>query len=228
MFGHSVQHVYETSFARTEFDSWSRRYEWDPLQWLLFHPSHRMMLRHFTPADRRILDVGCGTGSFARKILRRFSETEVFGLDLSAGMLHQARLRSWASGGRLHLVQGDSERIPFANDSFDIVTCCHSFHHYPRQERVVAEMHRVLRPGGRLFILDGDRDRLWGRFIFDHLVVFVEGPVLHCSGSALRSLYAGAGFGDVQQQRRRGLIPFMLTIGSAIKPVIVPAHRKAA
>ncbi len=59
-------------------------------------------------------------------------------------------------------MQGDSERLPFASGSFDIVTCANSFHHYPRQDRAVAEMRRVLRPGGRLMIIDGYRDGAMG------------------------------------------------------------------
>ena len=44
-------------------------------------------------------------------------------------------------------VRGDSERLPFESGAFDIVTCANSFHHYPRQDRAVAEMRRVLRAG---------------------------------------------------------------------------------
>jgi ubiquinone/menaquinone biosynthesis C-methylase UbiE len=208
---------YCTADARKEFDSWSRRYDWDPLQLFLFQPSHRMLLDLLTPTDERILDVGCGTGVFATQILRRFPDTQVWGLDLSAGMLARAQTRAPMTAGRLHLVQGDSERLPFADDSFDVVTCIHSFHHYPRQDRVVAEMHRVLRPGGRLFIVDGDRDRWWGHLIFQVLVVMVEGSVLHPTGRAFRALYRAHGFDNVYQRRRRGPLPFLLTVGRAVK-----------
>src|SRR5262249_35259093 len=147
-----------TAEAKKEFDLWSRRYDRDPLQLFFFNPAHRMLLANLTAADQRILDIGCGTGRFAAKVLDRYPDTQVWGIDLSDGMLRQCSTRCEATGGRLHLVQGDSERLPFCNDTFDVVTCTHSFHHYPHQERVVAEMYRVLRPGGRLLILDGDRD----------------------------------------------------------------------
>ena len=64
---------------------------------------------------------------------------------------------------------------------------CGQFHHYPRQDVVAAEMHRVLRPGGRLYIIDGDRDRLWGRLVYDVVVVMMEGAVKHLSRAAFRS-----------------------------------------
>ncbi len=208
---------YCTADARKEFDSWSRCYDWDPLQFFFFQPAHRLLLDLLTSSDRRVLDVGCGTGQFAAQVLDRFPGTDVWGLDLSAGMLDRARARDLATADRLHLVQGDSERLPFADDSFDVVTCAHSFHHYPRQDRVVAEMHRVLRPGGRLLIIDGDRDRWWGHLIFEVLVVLVEGAVRHLTSRAFRELYRAHGFERVRQQRRGGPLPFLLTVGHAAK-----------
>jgi len=187
-----------------------------------------MMLRHVRACDRQLLDVGCGTGSFALRALAAFPQLQVTGLDLSAGMLQQAGPRCYAAGKRLRLVQGDSERLPFADNSFDVITCCHSFHHYPHQQRVVAEMHRVLRPGGCLIIVDGDRDRPWGRLIFDGLVVWVEGAVRHLSGAAFRDVYHACGFADVQQERRGGPLPFLLTAGRAVKSTSNPAMRQAA
>jgi ubiquinone/menaquinone biosynthesis C-methylase UbiE len=218
----------QTADARKEFDSWSRRYDCDPLQPLFFRPSHRMLLDALGPAEERILDIGCGTGQFAYTLLERFPRARVWGLDLSSCMLRRATARCPASGGRFHAVQGDSERLPFADNTFDAVTCSHSFHHYPRQQCVVAEMHRVLRPDGRLLIIDGDRDRLWGRLIFDVLVVMVEGPVRHRTGADFRQLYQAAGFDDVSQCRRRGPLPFLMTVGRAVKPAASAPSRRAA
>jgi ubiquinone/menaquinone biosynthesis C-methylase UbiE len=176
------------------------------------------VLAELSAADRRVLDVGCGTGRLAGHILQQFPETQVWGLELSDGMLRQCRQLEEFGRGRLHLVQGDSERLPFASDFFDAITCTHCFHHFPRQDRVVAEMYRALRPGGRLLIIDGDRDRWWGRLLYDVLVVMVEGPVRHLTGQAFRALYQAAGFEQVSQRRRRGPLPFLLTRGQAAKP----------
>jgi ubiquinone/menaquinone biosynthesis C-methylase UbiE len=207
-----------TADAKKQFDRWSRSYDRNVLQALFFHPAHRMLLDSLTESDQRILDIGCGTGAFAAAALERFPDTQVWGMDLSDGMLGQCEARCSAAPGRLHLVQGDSQRLPFRDDSFDVVTCSHSFHHYPRQEQVAAEMHRVLRPGGRLFIIDGDRDGLWGRFLFDVFIVAVEGPVRHLSGRAFRELYGRVGFENVSQRRRWGPLPFLMTSGHAAKP----------
>lgn len=203
--------------ARVEFDSWSRRYDWDPLQWLFFRPAHRMILRRLGPADRRVLDVGCGTGVFAARVLEQFPDSQVWGLDLSEGMLARARARLRPAGDRAHLVQGDSEHLPFPDNSFDVVTCSHSFHHYPHQAKVVEEMHRVLTPGGKLIIIDGDRDRLWGRFLFDGIVTMIEGDVKHLPGKMFRRLFQAMGFQRIIQERRGGLAPFLMTLGTAVK-----------
>jgi ubiquinone/menaquinone biosynthesis C-methylase UbiE len=207
--------AYATAQAKREFDNWSRHYDLDPLQYIFFRPAHRMLLAELKPDENRILDIGCGTGAFAARLLTARPQASVCGLDLSDGMLEQCSQRPEVSAGRLHLAQGDSQRLPFADHTFDAITCTHSFHHYPRQAAVVAEMYRVLRPGGRLLIIDGDRDRIWGRLVYDVVVVMMEGDVKHLSRAAFRALYHDAGFVNVHQKRRRGLLPYMMTIGEA-------------
>lgn len=217
--------AYATAEAQREFDQWSSSYDKGLLQAIFFRPAHRMLLNAMRPGENQILDIGCGTGSFAARVLEARPQASVYGLDLSEGMLSQCHDRLRAARGRLLLVRGDSQRIPFADNSFDALTCSHSFHHYPRQDLVAAEMHRVLRPGGRLYIVDGDRDRLWGRLVYDVVVVMMEGAVKHLSRAAFRSLYKNAGFVDVHQVRQRSILPFMMTVGEARKS---QATRKAA
>lgn len=203
--------------AIREFDAWSRSYDRSLLQRIVFHPAHKAMLAQMSDRDLRVLDVGCGTGKFASLVLTQFPKAQVFGLDLSQQMIHKGlpRLDQWA--GRYQVVRGDSERLPFAANSFDVVTCSHSFHHYPHQDRVVCEMHRVLKPDGRLMLIDGNRDGWWGWLIYDVGVTWVEGQVHHCSGERLRNLFTQAGFVELKQHRRHPLIPYLLTMGVAGK-----------
>jgi SAM-dependent methyltransferase len=118
-------------------------------------------------------------------------------------------------------VQGDSDRLPFASGTFDIVTCANSFHHYPRQEHAIAEMGRVLRPGGRLLVIDGYRDRLWGWFIYDVCVESVEGDVHHASSREFREMMTEAGLHAIAQRRFPGFAPFLMSEGVAAEPVLV-------
>ena len=83
-----------------------------------------------------VLDVGCGTGELLREVGLRFPETARTGLDLSANM------------------QGDAERLPFADGRFEVLLCNDSFHHYPNPGAAAAEFARVLQPGGVLLLGD--------------------------------------------------------------------------
>jgi len=217
--------MYNTALAKNEFAKWSGSYDKSILQFLLFGPSHRAILRRLKTqfGDRpfKVLDVGCGTGVLAERMRSALPNAAIWGVDLSSGMLDKGRGRFQAYSGRIQPIQGDSERLPFANGSFDIVTCCNSFHHYPRQDRAVAEMRRVLSPGGRLLLIDGYRDNPWGHLIYDVCVARVEGEVHHCSSRRFRDLCNASGLVDLTQKIFRGLAPFLLTEATA--PATIPS-----
>ena len=61
--------AYDKADARREFERWSRGYDRDLLQHLLFKPAHNMLLDALSAADGRVLDIGCGTGQFAARVL---------------------------------------------------------------------------------------------------------------------------------------------------------------
>ena len=149
-----------------EFGRWSQGYDRCVLQRLLFGPSHRAIIaRVMARSGQRplaIVDVGCGTGVFASRIRAASPRSTIWGVDLVFAMLAQGRARWQSDPEHVVAVQGDSERLPFPAGAFDVVTCANSFHHYPHQDSAVAEMCRVLKPGGRLFLVDGCRDGLWG------------------------------------------------------------------
>jgi ubiquinone/menaquinone biosynthesis C-methylase UbiE len=210
---------YDKIQAAREFGHWSENYDRSILQWLLFRPAHRAIIARieagFGDRELKILDVGCGTGVFAARIREALPHARVWGVDLVAAMLAEGRARWRMHEGHLVAVQGDSERLPFPKGAFDVVTCANSFHHYPNQQRAVEEMHRVLKPGGRLILVDGSRDGPWGWFIYDVCVAGVEGDVSHASASRIRELFARGGFVETSQEIHHGLAPFLLTEGSA-------------
>jgi ubiquinone/menaquinone biosynthesis C-methylase UbiE len=210
---------YDKEQAAREFSRWSAGYDRSVLQWLLFGPAHTALIaRMRAQASARpmaILDVGCGTGVFAARIAQALPHANICGVDLVDDMLTGGSARWHALRDQALPVQGDSERLPFRDRAFDFVTCANSFHHYPHQDRAVAEMHRVLKPGGRLLLLDGCRDILWGWFIYDICVAAVEGDVRHASARDLRRLFHGTGFTSIVQNVYRGPAPFLLTEGVA-------------
>ncbi len=94
----------------------------------------------------RVLDIGCGTGRLTIP-LQRQTGAEVWGLDLSKEMLEQAKNKKGAEA--LHWVLGDAQALPFPGESFDFAFMCLVLHHLEDKARALAEMARVLKPGGR-------------------------------------------------------------------------------
>lgn len=104
-------------------------------------------------ADERVLDVGCGAGHTALAFAPRVRE--VVGLDLTEAMLAEASALAARRGIRnLRTEQGDAMALPHADASFDLVTCRQCAHHFERPALALREIARVLRPGGRLVLVD--------------------------------------------------------------------------
>ena len=223
---------YDKSQAQHEFTRWSENYDRCILQTLLFRPSHKAIIRRienkYGNSPLSVLDVGCGTGVFAARIRAALPESKVWGVDLVRGMLNKGAERWRHLVGSVTPIQGDSERLPFADNSFDVVTCANSFHHYPHQHQAVAEMFRVLKPSGRIMMVDGFRDGPWGWFIYDVCVARVEGAVHHASAKRFRKLFDEAGFEAVGQKKHWGFAPFLFTEAVANKSKVRTGLRNLA
>lgn len=102
-------------------------------------------------AHGRTLEVAVGTG---RSFEFYGADVELTGLDLSPAMLRLARTRAADLGLSVDLRVGDAEKLPFDDASFDTVVCALGLCSIPRPDVAVAEMARVLRPGGTLLLLD--------------------------------------------------------------------------
>lgn len=210
--------------AKTAFEGWAQTYDRSLLNHFLFRPSCLMFLEELArmqheqrrPLD--LLDVGCGTGTLAGMVhASNLQMGYIMGLDFAMEMCVQARRKMLpvADGQRVAFVHGDSEHLPFDDASFDVVTCANSFHHYPHQQQVVQEMRRLLRPGGRLMIIDGFRDNVIGWVVFDVIITWVEKAVHHVSWKTMRAYFEAAGFKQVNQRKFNFLFPAVITVGSA-------------
>jgi len=101
---------------------------------------------------KRILDAGCGNGRYSRFLLRHADpDALITAFDYSQGMLQRARARLRTD--RILQVAADLTRLPYANASFDAVVCGWVLEHLPDPRPGLAELARVLRPGGKLLLL---------------------------------------------------------------------------
>src|SRR4051794_27214805 len=167
------------------------------------------------PGDR-VLDVCCGTGDLA--LAAAEAGGRVTGLDFSARMLERARRKSSA----IEWIEGDALALPFADSSFDAVTIGFGLRNLTDADRGLEELRRVLRPAGRLAILEITRPQgllaPFFRFWFDG-VIPLAGKVLPGGSAysylpasvrrfpgpeALAELMDGAGFKEIRWRLRAG------------------------
>lgn len=106
---------------------------------------------------QQILDIACGTGDYSIAIARHaHPDTHVLGLDLTEGMLEVMRRKVFQEGltHRITTEQGNSEQLRFADNCFDRATIAFGIRNFEHREQALYEILRVLRPGGRLVILE--------------------------------------------------------------------------
>jgi ubiquinone/menaquinone biosynthesis C-methylase UbiE len=205
--------------ARWLFDVWSFFYDQPLVQRLTYRPVQDAVMRELrrrTPA--RILDLGCGTGILAARIVRAIPGTTVAGCDFSPGMLRHAAARSHRPGW----VCGDAQRLPFRSESFDAIACTEAFHWFPDQPAALRECLRVLRPGGCLLValVNVPFDAVGATIAFASR--FVGQPFTWPTRARMRALVEGAGLRLEGQQRIARLpagvlLPPVLTV--AVRPV---------
>ncbi len=217
------QHLWKKN-AQSEFNRWAETYDQSILNHLLFHRCYlkfiELILRFYPETDRtlRLLDVGCGTGTFASMLASTSLPVQPMGLDMAERMCQLAREKSIQAGleRKVSFVTGDSEHLPFPDNTLDVITCSNSFHHYPHQEAVLGEFFRVLRPGGRVIIIDGYRDNVIGWLIFDVGVAKAEKSVHHCPAAEIHQMLLNQHYTDVYQEKFGFWCPVLAS--SAKKP----------
>ena len=109
-------------------------------------------------AGMKVLDIAGGTGDLASAFAKQAgSAGQVWLTDINASMLAEGRDRLLDRGQMVPLARCDAERLPFASAYFDVVTVAFGLRNMTRKEAALAEMQRVLKPGGRLLILEFSR-----------------------------------------------------------------------
>lgn len=144
---------------------------------------------------RKVADIACGTGILAARIADELDAGEVYGVDMSDGMLAQARARS----SEVQWRKGPAEHLPFEDDTLDAVVTTSAFHFFD-QPAALREFHRVLAPGGLAAVatLSPRQPLPLHRLSANRL-----NPAHNPSPEEMRRLFEGAGFRVHDQHRVR-------------------------
>jgi ubiquinone/menaquinone biosynthesis C-methylase UbiE len=164
---------------------------------------------------RRILDLGCGTGSTTIMLKQAFPQADVIGLDLSPYMLVRAEDKAKTVGLDITWRHGDAEKTSFPDASFDLITAALLFHETPAavSQAILQECFRLLVAGGQVLILDGSQKSLrqleWLNNIF-------EEPYIHeYAADSVDARMGAAGFGRVRTED----VWWIHQITSGVKPI---------
>jgi ubiquinone/menaquinone biosynthesis C-methylase UbiE len=161
-------------------------------QWVYRPPHDEVIARLRAHRARRIADIACGTGILSDRIARELQVDEIYGVDMSDGMLGQARART----DRVQWLRAPAEQLPFDDGALDAVVTTSAFHFFD-QPAALREFHRVLAPGGmvavaalsaRQSLLQAPSAKRWK-------------PQHNASPAEMRGLFEGAGFVVSDQHR---------------------------
>lgn len=207
--------------VRGVFDSVAGKY--DIMNDLMSVGMHRLWKRYAVHATRvragmRVLDLAAGTGDLARLFADAVGDTGMVLLtDINGRMLEAGRDKLLDTGYALPAVQCDAERLPFASRSFDCVSIAFGLRNVTHKEQALAEMARVLKPGGVAAVLEFSR--VWaplkpaydwysfnvlprlGSFIANDAASYrylAESIRMHPDQATLKSMMEQAGFGEVE------------------------------
>jgi len=116
----------------------------------------RVLAKIIKHQPKSILDIATGTGDLAIKFAEKTTATKIIGLDISEGMLSVARKKVLGTPleNNVEFIKGDSEEIPFNDNTFDAITVSFGIRNFETLEKGLAEIHRVLKPKGLFIILE--------------------------------------------------------------------------
>ncbi|MDZ4101671.1 MAG: bifunctional demethylmenaquinone methyltransferase/2-methoxy-6-polyprenyl-1,4-benzoquinol methylase UbiE [Hydrogenophaga sp.] len=210
----------KASRVRSVFDSVAPKY--DVMNDLMSAGLHRLWKRYtLTVANpqpgQQVLDIAGGTGDLSLAFAKKVGPTgRVVHTDINEAMLREGRTRLLDLGVVLPTLVCDAEKLPFASESFDFVSVAFGLRNMTNKEQALAEMHRTLKPGGKLMVLEFSRvakplEKAYDWYSFnilpklgklvandeDSYRYLAESIRMHPGQEALRHMMRSAGFGHV-------------------------------
>jgi ubiquinone/menaquinone biosynthesis C-methylase UbiE len=148
-------------------------------KWPQFRALRRLIVREIDKHQPTgiLADIGCGPGLLTMLIARKFPQLKVLGLDAAQEMITTANKNALSLGfkGRVEFREGNIRSLPVPDQSLDFAVSSMSLHHWSDPERGLAEIHRVVKPGGQVLLFDMRRD---SRLFFYMLMKFATAIVM--------------------------------------------------
>jgi ubiquinone/menaquinone biosynthesis C-methylase UbiE len=198
--------------ARAAFDRLAAAYD---RRWARYTAAttRETLVRLALQPGERLLDLGCGTGALLRELAVRGAPDRLSGVDLSPAMVALARARLPAA---VRLAVADAAALPFPAGSFDVVVSSSSFHFWPRPDRVLGELRRILAADGRLAITDWCGDFLACR-LYDRVLRLLDPAHQEVlTAGACGELLSASGMVDVRVERYRASWPWGMMTATAV------------
>jgi ubiquinone/menaquinone biosynthesis C-methylase UbiE len=141
-----------------------------------------------------MLDIGCGTGwALGQAAKLTGDKGSFFGVDLSEKMIEKAK-ENFRGRENFHFLKANAEDIPLGDDQFDIIICTNSFHHYFHPDKALKEMHRLLKTGGMVYILDPPVESWIAKFLAKVIHLFERAHVKFHSSKEFQKMISAAEF----------------------------------